>query len=74
VEWLDPAIRQFATPPEEGITPEVTNTIRTLRVVYVLVDHGLRVGDDKTFAEVPHRDLVKTKLADVIRTVTPYYL
>jgi hypothetical protein len=47
VDWLDPAIRALSNPPVEGITPEVTNTIRTLRVVYVLADHGLRVGDEK---------------------------
>ncbi|MET9269615.1 DUF2785 domain-containing protein [Kribbella sp. NPDC003557] len=73
-DWLDPAIRALSNPPAEGITPEVTNTIRTLRVVYVLVDHGLRAGDAKKLTQVPHRDQVKTKLADVLRIVTPYYL
>ncbi|MGW5189155.1 DUF2785 domain-containing protein [Kribbella sp. NPDC004138] len=73
-EWLDPAIRALSNPPAEGITPEVTNTIRTLRVVYVLADHGLRVGDAKKLTQVPQREQVKTKLADVLRIVTPYYL
>jgi hypothetical protein len=72
--WLDPAIRQLSNPPVEGITPEVTNTIRTLRVLYVLADHGLRVGDAKKLTLIPHREQVKTKLADVFRLVTPYYL
>ena len=31
VDWLDPALRALANPPVEGITPEVSNTIRTLR-------------------------------------------
>jgi hypothetical protein len=74
VDWLDPAIRALSNPPVEGITPEVTNTIRTLRVVYVLADHGLRVGDEKKLTPIPRREQVKTKLADVFRTVTPYYL
>jgi len=73
-DWLDPAIRELSNPPAEGITPEVTNTIRTLRVVYVLADHGLRVGDAKKLTQVPQREQVKTKLADVLRIVTPYYL
>ncbi|TCO47581.1 uncharacterized protein DUF2785 [Kribbella antiqua] len=70
VEWLDPAVRQLSNPPVEGITPEVTNTIRTLRVLYLLVDHGVRVGE---VVEVPHRELVKTKIVEVVRIVTPYY-
>jgi hypothetical protein len=74
VDWLDPAIRALSNPPAEGITPEVTNTIRTLRVVYVLADHGLRVGDEKKLTPIPRREQVKTKLADVFRIVTPYYL
>jgi hypothetical protein len=43
-------------------------------VVYVLADHGLRVGDAKKLTQVPQREQVKTKLADVLRIVTPYYL
>jgi Protein of unknown function (DUF2785) len=73
-DWLDPAIRALANPPSEGITPEVTNTMRTLRVLYVLADHGLRVGNAKNLTQVPHREQVKTKLADVFRIVTPYWL
>ncbi|MFF0266637.1 DUF2785 domain-containing protein [Kribbella sp. NPDC004536] len=73
-DWLDPAIRALSNPPAEGITPEVTNTIRTLRVVYVLAEHGLRVGDAKKLTRIPEREQVKTKLAEVFRIVTPYYL
>ncbi|MEV0291257.1 DUF2785 domain-containing protein [Kribbella sp. NPDC050820] len=73
-EWLDPAIRVLSNPPAEGITPEVTNTIRTLRATYLLIDHGLRLPEATTLTRIPHRDQVKTKLADVVRIVTPYYL
>jgi hypothetical protein len=73
--WLDPAIRAFSTPPAEGITPEVTNTIRTLRALYLLVDHGLRVPTSAAaLTHIPHRDAVKARIAEVIRIVTPYYL
>ncbi|MEI8408026.1 MULTISPECIES: DUF2785 domain-containing protein [unclassified Kribbella] len=74
VEWLDPAIRALSNPPVEGITPEVTNTIRTLRALYVLVDHGIRLPGIATLTEIPHRDQVKSRLIEVIRIVTPYYL
>jgi hypothetical protein len=72
--WLDPALRALSNPPVEGIAPEVTNTLRTLRVLYVLADHGVRVGDEKLLTRIPRREQVKTKLADVFRIVTPYYL
>ena len=73
-DWLDPAVRAFATPPAEGIAPEVTNTIRTLRALYVFADHGVRAGTGKTLTELPHREHIMTKITDVIRMVTPYYL
>jgi hypothetical protein len=73
----DARAAQLSNPPAEGITPEVTNTIRTirtLRVLYGLADQGLRVEDAKKLTPIPHREQVKTKLADVFRIVTPYYL
>lgn len=73
VEWLDPALRALANPPVEGITPEVTNTVRTLRALYVLADHGVRVGPAKNLTQLPHRELLKARLVDVFRIVTPYW-
>ncbi|MEV5961779.1 DUF2785 domain-containing protein [Kribbella sp. NPDC051952] len=75
VEWLDPALRAFSNPPVEGIAPEVTNTIRTLRALYVFVDHGVRVpASAADVTQIPQGDAVKTKIAEVLRVVTPYYL
>lgn len=74
VDWLDPALRAFAIPPVEGITPEVTNTIRTLRALYLLVDRGMRLPGAKKLTQVPQRDAVKAKITEVVRVVTPYYL
>jgi len=74
IEWLDPAIRALSNPPAEGITPEVTNTIRTLRALYLLTDHGIRLPGTTTLTGIPHRDQVKSRLTEVVRIVTPYYL
>jgi hypothetical protein len=71
--WLDPVVRAVAAPPVDGFRPEVSNTLRTLRVVYAMVDHGVRVDDENPNAQVPHRDLVKAKLIEVFHTVTPYF-
>ena len=72
-DWLVPALRALA-PPTESITPELSNTIRTLRVLYMFVDHGLRLPGANNLTQVPHRDAVKAKVTEVVRTVTPYYL
>ena len=72
-EWLDPALRILAA-PTEGISPELTNTLRTLRALYVFVDHGIRMPGANGITHVPHRDVVKAKITDVVRIVTPYYL
>ena len=74
VDWLDPVLRALATPPVEGITPEVTNTLRTLRALYLLVDHGTRLPGANLPTRIPHRDQVKSKLTEVVRIVTPHYL
>jgi len=72
--WLDPAIRALSNPPVEGITPEVTNTVRTLRALYLLVDHGMRLPKADRLTPVPHGDAVKAKIVEVVRIVTPRYL
>lgn len=69
--WLDPALWAVGNPPADGFRPEVSNTLRTLRVVYVLIDHGVRIEQVKK--KVPHRAAVKAKLAEAFRTATPYY-
>jgi hypothetical protein len=72
-DWLEPAFRSL-TAPAETITPMLTNTVRTLRVLYVFADHGLRIGDAKNLTSVPHREQLKARLADLFRSITPYWL
>jgi hypothetical protein len=70
-EWLDPATRALAVGPADGFRAEFSNTLRTLRVVYVLIDQGVRVK--RAVAEIQHRDAVRAKLVEVFRAATPYY-
>jgi hypothetical protein len=72
-DWLDPVLQAVSIVPTEGFRPEVSNTLRTLRVVYTMVDHGVRLDADNPQAQVPHRDLVKAKLLEVFHTATPYF-
>ncbi|MEV8376825.1 DUF2785 domain-containing protein [Kribbella sp. NPDC056861] len=73
VGWLDPALRAVVTVPAAGFAPEISNTLRTLRVVYLMVDHGVRLDDERPNVQIPHRDQVKAKLLEVFQTATPYY-
>ncbi|GAA3146064.1 hypothetical protein JOF29_005529 [Kribbella aluminosa] len=74
VDWLDPALRVLANPPTAGFAPEVLNTVRTLRALYVFADHGFRIGAAKKLTRIPQREQLKDRLADVFRVVTPYRL
>ncbi|WBQ04896.1 DUF2785 domain-containing protein [Kribbella sp. CA-293567] len=71
--WLDPAVRAVVTTPTAGFAPEISNTLRTLRVVHLLVDHGVRLDDEHPNVQIPHGDEVKAKLLEVFRAATPYY-
>lgn len=75
--WLDPAIRAAAVGRAggypDGIPPELSNTLRTLRVVYLMLDHGVHLDDDNPRAVVPHREVIKARLVEFFQTVTPYY-
>lgn len=73
-QWLEPALTALAARPTAGIDPVVTNTLRTLRALYVLVDTGIKLPGVDGLTPVPHRDAVRARLADVVRVVTPYYL
>jgi len=67
VGWLDPAVRAVAAVPTAGFAPEISNTLRTMRMLYLLADHGVRLDDDHPNAQVP------AKLLELFRAATPYY-
>ncbi|GAA0570780.1 DUF2785 domain-containing protein [Kribbella sandramycini] len=71
IGWLDPAYAGLVL-PTEVISPLTTNTLRTLRALYLLVDRGVRLPNGKV-AQAPYREQVKTKLADVVAVVNRTY-
>jgi uncharacterized protein DUF2785 len=73
VSWLDPAVRAITMHHLGGIAAESSNTLRTLRVVYLMVDHGVVLDREKAPVEVPHRDAVKAKLIEVFHAAAPYH-
>jgi hypothetical protein len=73
VSWLDPAVRAITMHQLGGIAAESSNTLRTLRVVYLMVDQGVLLDREKPPVQVPHREAIKTKLIEVFHAATPYF-
>jgi hypothetical protein len=72
VDWLGPVRADFEAGRPGPVPPHASNTMRTLRVLYVLADRGVRLtwneGDAVRFT---HRDAVIQRLADVLALVSP---
>jgi len=73
VAWLDPIAADFAQGQPGPVPPHATNTMRTLRMLYLLVDRGVRPGWSKgEVKQVHHRDTIKQRLAEVLTLVAPF--
>lgn len=69
--WLDP-VSDVLSNGEPGPTPaHVSNTLRTLRMVYLLVSCGVRTGGDEV-APVTWRATVLERLAAALHPATPW--
>lgn len=67
--WLIP-IRQFFTDGKPGpVPPQASNTIRTLRCLYVMTDRGIRAND--TVTRPTHSAEIRTALGDTLALVSP---
>lgn len=70
-EWLDP-VRTVLASGEPGPVPAaVSNTLHTLRMTYLVVSRGVRLGPDVVVA-VPHHATVLNEIADVLHPATPW--
>lgn len=70
-EWLHP-VRTVLASGEPGPVPAaLSNTLHTLRMIYLLVSRGVRLAPDEVVA-VPHRALVLDEMADVLHPATPW--
>ncbi|GAA4848192.1 DUF2785 domain-containing protein [Kitasatospora terrestris] len=73
VAWLDRIAEVFATGEPGPMPPFASNTLRTLRVLYLLADRGVRpdwVGGE--VRALPHREAVKQRIAEVLAVAAPY--
>lgn len=72
VAWLDPVAADFEAGSPGPVPPHASNTMRTLRMLYLLADRGVLPptgGEPMPFA---HPNAVKGRLADVLSLAAPY--
>ncbi|MHB8246740.1 MAG: DUF2785 domain-containing protein [Acidimicrobiales bacterium] len=74
-EWLEPIGGAFDLAEPGPVPPWASNTMRTLRVVYLLADRGFRLPEEPVggvLTTVTHGKEVCEALADVLRSAWPY--
>jgi hypothetical protein len=71
--WLEPVAADFEQGEPGPVPAHASNTMRTLRLLYLLVDRGVRPrwGDEPT-VQVRHCEAVKQRLAEVLSIVAPF--
>jgi hypothetical protein len=71
--WLEPVAADFAQGEPGPVPAHATNTMRTLRLLYLLADRGVRPNwGDEQAVQVRHREAVKLRLAEVLALVAPF--
>ena len=72
VDWLDPIAADFEAGGPGPVPPRASNTMRTLRMLYLLADRGVLPptgGDPLPFA---HTGRVKRRLVEVLSLAAPF--
>ncbi|HEV2373261.1 MAG TPA: DUF2785 domain-containing protein [Streptosporangiaceae bacterium] len=71
--WLGPVQADFEAATPGPVPPHASNTMRTLRALYILADRGVRpawaTGEPMTLR---HRDALRQRLADVLALTAPF--
>jgi hypothetical protein len=73
--WLEPIADALRSYERITIPPWVSNTVRTLRALYVLADRGVRRHDGEGWTEaspLPHATAVKGQLAHTLAVFEPH--
>ncbi|MFF3465892.1 DUF2785 domain-containing protein [Streptomyces sp. NPDC002619] len=72
-QWLEPVAKAFRTGEPGSVPVWASNTMRTLRMLYVLADRGLSTRNtDEPPHALTHREAVLKALADTLAIVAPY--
>ncbi|MFE6870631.1 DUF2785 domain-containing protein [Kitasatospora sp. NPDC057692] len=73
--WLDPIAAQPPRRPSatgRGVPPVVSNTLRTLRMLYVLADRGVRLDRGGDPVPLPHSAALRERIAGILVVNSPF--
>ncbi|WP_371496979.1 DUF2785 domain-containing protein [Kitasatospora sp. NBC_00374] len=70
--WLGPVEAAFAARRPGPVPAHLSNTVRTLRALYLPADRGVRPARDAAPVPVTHRTALLRRLAEVVAPVVPY--
>ncbi|MDF6044597.1 DUF2785 domain-containing protein [Streptomyces sp. JH14] len=71
-QWLDPVAAAFRTGEPGPVPAWASNTMRTLRMLYILADRGFRGPGAEALRTPTHRAVVLDSLAETLAIVAPY--
>ncbi|PBC70724.1 uncharacterized protein DUF2785 [Streptomyces sp. TLI_235] len=71
VDWLTPITADFAAGRPGPVPAHASNTVRTLRVLYLLADRGVRPAPDAAPVRLTHAHAVREAVAEVLATACP---
>lgn len=69
--WLEPVEKVLSNGQPGPVPAHVSNTLHTLRTLYMLVSRGVRVGPSEVLT-VPRRELILDRVAEVLHPATPW--
>lgn len=73
VGWLDPVEADLNADEAEHVLPRFANLIRVLQALYVFADRGVhRSWDGGAVLNLPHKNAVKERIGEVLRSTMPY--
>ncbi|GAB2738463.1 hypothetical protein GCM10010442_68830 [Kitasatospora kifunensis] len=74
VDWLAPIAADFAAGQPGPVPAYASNTMRTLRVLYLLADRGVRPPqqEDEPALTLTHAEAVRERVAAVLAITAPY--
>ncbi|GIG58204.1 hypothetical protein Lfu02_25760 [Longispora fulva] len=67
VDWLEPCREAFSVRLRTGPSAQVSNTMRTLRMLYMFADRGVHLDGETAPVAIPHARAVKKALGAVLR-------
>ena len=70
--WLGSVALAFSNGEPGPTPPWASNTMRTLRVIYIIVNRGFQAGDALDLRQTPFREDIESAIAGVLRLASPY--